>query len=79
MNALLEKLSADTALDRVLDKRETSAFVGVSIPTLDRMVRRGDFPKPLHLSARKLGWQVKTAQAWLKERDELATATANAA
>ena len=74
MNALLEKLSEETALDRVLDAPEVCQFMNFSQPTLDRQVRRGDFPKPFLISARKRGWTVRTV---LKVVDERAKAAAS--
>ena len=62
---LLDKITEDQNLDRVLDKRAVADFIGVSTPTLDRMVRRGHFPKPIQLSLKKLGWQLRAVMAWL--------------
>ena len=45
------------ARSRVLDTRETAAFLSVSVSQLRRLYRGGKVPKPLRISARKYGWR----------------------
>jgi predicted DNA-binding transcriptional regulator AlpA len=45
--------------DPIVSKRETALLVGVSVSTLDRMIRRKEFPRPLQLSVRRVGWPLR--------------------
>lgn len=48
-------------------KNSTSAVAPLpfSAPTLWRMVKAGNFPKPTKLSARVTAWQVGQVRAWM--------------
>jgi predicted DNA-binding transcriptional regulator AlpA len=48
--------------DPMLSKREVAALRGVSISTIDRMVRRGEFPPGEMVSPRKRGWRLSVVQ-----------------
>ena len=54
--------------DPALRKKEVAALIGVSVATLDRMVGRAEFPVPLELSRRRIGWRLCVVQAWLASR-----------
>jgi prophage regulatory protein len=54
---------------KVLDRKETAAILNVSTKTLDRLCGAGDFPQPVRVSERCLGWRVGTVAAWLKARE----------
>jgi len=54
---------------KVLDRKETAAILNVSTKTLDRLRGAGDFPQPVRVSERCLGWRVGTVAAWLKARE----------
>jgi len=56
------------AIDSIVSKRETARVVGVSLSTLDRMIRRKEFPRPLQLSVRRVGWPSSSIRAWISER-----------
>jgi predicted DNA-binding transcriptional regulator AlpA len=60
MSDLLKQWPPELARKRVLDTAESAAFLNVSIPTFRRLYRSGRIPKPIKLSARKLGWQLGT-------------------
>jgi predicted DNA-binding transcriptional regulator AlpA len=55
---------------RVLSRHEAAQLLGVSLPTLDRLVDRGEITPPLHLSARRGGWQIGVLVEWLQSRQE---------
>jgi predicted DNA-binding transcriptional regulator AlpA len=46
------------ARHRVMNSTQTAAFVGKSIPQLNRLVRAGKFPKPFKIGERDNGWTV---------------------
>ena len=41
---------------------------GLSRTTIERLVRKGDFPQPVRLAASALGWFEHEVDAWLTER-----------
>ena len=43
---------------------------GLSRSTIYLMMSRGEFPKPVHLSARAVGWPEATISEWLKSRKQ---------
>ena len=40
----------------------------VSRSTILRAIARGDFPAPVQLSQRCVGWRVSDVEAWINER-----------
>ena len=44
------------------------AATGLSRTTLWRAVKRGDFPAPIRLSARAVGWRRTDVERWLESR-----------
>jgi prophage regulatory protein len=51
---------------------------GMSTSTVRRMVAAGDFPPPIRLGQRTVGWQSETIEAWLQARTAKATGAAGA-
>ncbi len=49
-------------------KKVVVALTGLSATTLWRLTRRGEFPKPIRLSAGAVGWLDTEIMAWLAER-----------
>lgn len=47
---------------------ELLRLLGLSRSTLFRMVKRGDFPRPLQIGLRAVGWRVDEVQQWIAER-----------
>ena len=52
-------------LDPLLSKKAVSAAVSLSQVHLMRMVRSGEFPKPLRLGEVRICWRASTVQAWI--------------
>lgn len=55
---------------QILRWREVIARLGVSRPTIERAIRRGEFPPPLRLGPRAVGWDERDVEAWLRSRVE---------
>ena len=55
-------------VERVLSRREVAALLGVSIPTLWRLVRAKKFPPPIRISPGRVGWLASTVRRWLADR-----------
>ena len=55
---------------RILRRPAVLARAGISASTLERLVRRGEFPRPLKISTRCVGWPSAVVDAWLRARVE---------
>lgn len=60
------------ATDPIIRPRELPEHVGLSKATVQRLINRGDFPRPLRLSPGAVGWRKSTLDAWLAARDKAA-------
>jgi predicted DNA-binding transcriptional regulator AlpA len=56
-------------LDSLLRPRDVAEYLGVSVVTIWRMRRRGDFPEPIRISPGAVGWRAADIEAWLRSRD----------
>jgi prophage regulatory protein len=45
------------------------ALVGLSVPTVYRLMSRGDFPRPIKLTATARGWKLSEVAAWMRRRE----------
>jgi predicted DNA-binding transcriptional regulator AlpA len=54
--------------DPLLTEKELSAWVGVSIPNLQRMRSNGTGPRYVQLSPRRIGYRKSDVEAWLAAR-----------
>ena len=59
---------AHASLDHVIAESATANIIGVSTATLRRMVERGEGPRRLKLSARRVGYRLSDLEAWLNSR-----------
>lgn len=53
---------------RVIGIREAASMTSLSISTIKRMVRFGKFPKPIQLSAQRVGWVLGDIEEWIDNR-----------
>jgi prophage regulatory protein len=61
--------------DTMLSPRDVARLAGISTRTIDRMVRRGTFPKPMRLSPRRIGWPAHEVKAWINRLNDQRYAT----
>ena len=54
-------------MDRLLKRKEVETLTGLSRSSLYRWIERGQFPKPLRLSARTVRWEASTIDDWVKQ------------
>ena len=54
--------------DRIVTVEELLQRIPLSYPTIWRMSRDGRFPKPIQLTAARIGWQWSDVLAWIDER-----------
>lgn len=55
----------DLDVDRFLSKREVCRRLGISRSTLERRIKAGAFPVPIHVSVGRVGWLTSTVNAWI--------------
>ena len=61
-------------IDPLLTERELSAWVGVSIPNLQRMRSNGTGPRYVQLSPRRIGYRRSEVEAWLTSAPPIVSA-----
>jgi prophage regulatory protein len=58
---------------RIIRRRQLPAFTGLGLSTIYEMISRNDFPRPIPLSAKAVGWCEDELLAWqdarIAERD----------
>lgn len=57
---------------QVLRVRDVAKKMGISKATLYRWIDAGEFPKPLRLGPRSVGWWSDDVKEWLRTRPESA-------
>ena len=50
--------------DQLMNAKQVAALVNLSYPTLFRMMKRGEFPKPLQVSPRNVRWLETEIAEW---------------
>ena len=58
--------------ERILRRPEVETRTGLSRSTIYLWIQQGEFPKPVALGARLVGWRERDVTAWLKARIEKA-------
>ena len=58
--------------DRILRRPEVEARTGLSRSTIYLWIQQGEFPRPVALGARLVGWRESDITAWLEARTEKA-------
>ena len=53
---------------RLLSRWEVAMMLNVSVTTLWRMVRRGEFPPPIRVSPGRVAWPASSVLDWIDER-----------
>ena len=52
-------------MDAILRLPDVVKITGVCRTVIYEMVQRGEFPKPVKLSVRSIGWRASEVDAWL--------------
>lgn len=55
--------------ERILRKKEVCQILGISKATIDRKVRSGDFPPPIQISVRAIGWRESEIEDYINSRE----------
>lgn len=54
--------------DRYIRRREVESLTGLSRTTIYDMMNRGDFPRPVKLTGKAVGWPESIVVEWLESR-----------
>jgi prophage regulatory protein len=57
--------------ERILRRPDVEARTGLSRSTIYLMMSRGDFPKPIRLGQRAVGWPEVIISEWLHSRKQV--------
>lgn len=58
--------------ERIIRRTEILALTGLSPSTLDRLERRGEFPRRRRLGPNAIGWLSSEIEAWIAGRPPVA-------
>jgi predicted DNA-binding transcriptional regulator AlpA len=58
----------DTVPDRLLTEKDLAGWLGISLPTLQRMRASASGPHFVQLSMRRVGYRRCDVEAWLEQR-----------
>jgi prophage regulatory protein len=63
-------------LNRIIRKKQLADFVGLRRTAVDDAIKRGDFPRPIKIGPRAVGWLEEDIAQWqhglIAKRDEAA-------
>ena len=54
--------------EQFLSMREVTRRLGVGASTLRRMIKRGEFPRPVRVGLRRVAWLASEYESWVAER-----------
>ena len=56
---------------RIIRRHGLRQLTNLSLATIYRLIKRGDFPRPIRLSAQAVGWDINDVNAWIEGRKAL--------
>jgi prophage regulatory protein len=57
-------------MHQILRRPAVEAATGLSTSTIYDMMARGDFPRPVRLGKRAVGWRERDVTEWLESREQ---------
>ena len=57
-------------MERYFRRSTLVDMLGLSRSTIYRMMNDGDFPRPVVLGRRAVGWRAADVETWIKQREE---------
>ena len=60
------------ALDPMMDLPAVEAATTLKKSALYALIAKGEFPRPVRLTGRRVGWRSSSIAAWLRSRNEAA-------
>ena len=64
---------SEEKFDRLVRMKELKILLGLSNSLIYRLISLNNFPKPIHLSKRSVGWRLSVVEAWINEREQTTT------
>lgn len=58
-------------MKKILRPKEAATYLSLSLATLWRLNKKGDFPQKVRLSAKSVGWLESDIAEWLEKRKAL--------
>jgi prophage regulatory protein len=58
-------------MKRILRPKQAAAYLSLSLATLWRLNKEGDFPQKIKLSVKAVGWFEEDIAAWLEKRKSI--------
>ncbi len=55
-------------VDKVMRRPEVEHVVGLSRSAIYAAMNKGQFPRPIKIGRRAVGWRLSTIENWLEER-----------
>lgn len=65
---MAKKVHETAGVDRLLRLKQVLSIIGLCRTTLYSKIHRGEFPAPVSLGARAVGWPSSAIQEWVKSR-----------
>ena len=59
-------------INRIVRIRELTTIVSMSRSYIYELMSTGDFPQPVRLGPRAVGWRLSDVQAWIDSRQQAA-------
>lgn len=57
--------------EKHLRRRQVEEIVGLSRTTIYDLMKKGDFPRPIKLTGKAVGWPESAVTKWLAERPQV--------
>ncbi len=58
-------------MKKILRPKQAAAYLSLSLATLWRLNKEGDFPQKIKLSVKAVGWFEEDIAAWLEKRKSI--------
>ena len=55
-------------MEKLMDRKQVAGAVGLSIPSLYRLMAKGHFPRPLKIGLRSVRWRESDIREFLESR-----------
>jgi len=61
----------DKISQRLFNKTETAKYLGVSVPTLNKLLRENKVPQAIKLSEGRWAWDSEALSKWIDEQQKI--------
>jgi prophage regulatory protein len=72
MSYLQQTVALSTGKPNLLNRQKVQTKTTLSRSSIYELIGRGEFPKPLKISGRRVAWLESAVDAWIQSRIELA-------